>query len=288
MVGRRARPLPAAYVLMYHSERHITVDRSYLHRSLERRCYPKRLADMEEAKREEAKVAEAKAVEVMAAGVKAAEKLAAETLAAEQSKAAETVGLVELSATGGAGKPTHPTDGDRSGGSDAEAGNAEVVGRAAEFVGQGTAGSAVGGHGLGKQGWGGRGRGQAFKNGANCSAVTQSTHHTRSPSPACTTMLEHYHAGSLLQPSARSNTCSRPCDRPPNAPAMPCTDCSVVPLVCNLLGCSAGNNMTRLDSTRLDWTRLDSTAFDSTPTSLDLPLVCFPLGLQSCQLASTA
>ena len=63
MVGRRARPLPAAYVLMYHSERHITVDRSYLHRSLERRCYPKRLADMEEARREEMALLEARQYE---------------------------------------------------------------------------------------------------------------------------------------------------------------------------------------------------------------------------------
>lgn len=40
---RRARPLPPAFVLMYHSERHVTLDRSWLRRSLELRSYPKRL-----------------------------------------------------------------------------------------------------------------------------------------------------------------------------------------------------------------------------------------------------
>jgi hypothetical protein len=51
--ARRARPLPAAFVLMYHSDRHIELDRSFLRKSLERRCYPKRLADLIASREEE-------------------------------------------------------------------------------------------------------------------------------------------------------------------------------------------------------------------------------------------
>eukprot|EP00966_Prymnesium_polylepis_P207170 4798413-Prymnesium_polylepis.2 len=36
--ARRARPLPPAYVLMYHCERKVPLDRSYLRISLEHRC----------------------------------------------------------------------------------------------------------------------------------------------------------------------------------------------------------------------------------------------------------
>ena len=36
--ARRARPLPPAYVLMYHCERKVPLDRSYLRISLEHKC----------------------------------------------------------------------------------------------------------------------------------------------------------------------------------------------------------------------------------------------------------
>ena len=49
--ARRARPLPPAYVLMYHSERKIPLDRTFLQSSLEQRCYPKRLAEILEQRK---------------------------------------------------------------------------------------------------------------------------------------------------------------------------------------------------------------------------------------------